>query len=365
MIEHACELMPGEEIYYTTGIQFIRINTLYQLLAMEGSPLLEVADSLLLIPDLLAYWLTGRKACEFTNATTTQLYDLTTGEWAWDLIDKMSLPARVFTEILPPAMELGTLLPNVSEEVGLNEDFTVLTVATHDTASAVIAVPAEGTDFAYISSGTWSLVGVETPGPIVTREAMHLNFTNEGGVAGRTRFLKNVMGLWLIQECRKTWAKEGNDYSYEELERLAAEAPAFGPVMNPDHPDFFSPGDMPYRISSYFEETEQRAPGSTGEIARCVFESLALKYQYVLRQASRLSEQPIETVHIVGGGSQNSLLCQLTADATGLPVLRRAGRGDRPGQRYGPGDGRRISRLAGRSPGDRPTLARRHQVRTW
>ncbi|MGB3680902.1 MAG: rhamnulokinase family protein [Rubrobacteraceae bacterium] len=321
MIEHACERVSREEIYQTTGTQFMRINTLYQLLSMKNSPLLEAADGLLLIPDLISYWLTGRKACEFTNATTTQLYDLAAGDWAWDLIEKMSLPARIFPEVLPPATELGTLLPDVAEEVGIEEDLVVLTVATHDTASAVAAVPGEGQDFAYISSGTWSLVGVETPEPVVTPEAMDSNFTNEGGVAGRTRFLKNVMGLWLLQECRKTWAVEGSDYSYEELQRLATEAPAFGPVVDPDHPDFFSPGDMPSRIGSYCEATGQEAPASPGATVRCVLESLALKYHHVLREASRLTGREIETIHVVGGGSLNSLLCQLTADAAGTPVL--------------------------------------------
>lgn len=320
MIEHALELVPKEEIYQTTGIQFVRINTLYQLLAMKKSPLLEVADRLLLVPDLICYWLTGRKVCEFTNATTTQLYDLEAGEWAWDLLQKMSLPAHIFPEILPPATELGPLLPEVTQEVGLDENFTVMTVGSHDTASAVVAVPAEGDDFAYISSGTWSLVGVETQEPIITGEAMNSNFTNEGGVGDRTRFLRNVMGLWLLQECRKTWAEEGEEYSYEDLEHLATEAPAFGPVVDPDHPAFFPPGDIPSRLKEFCEKTGQTVPEEPGQVARCVFESLALKYQWVLEQAARLSGKNVETVHVVGGGSQNALLCQLTADAASLPV---------------------------------------------
>ena len=321
MIERAFERVPKEEIYRTTGIQFIQINTLYQLLAMEGSPLLEIADSLLLIPDLICYWLTGRKACEFTNATTTQLYDLKLGDWAWELLDGVSLPAHMFPEIVPPATEFGHLLPEVAQEVGLSESFPVVTVGSHDTASAVVAVPAEEDDFAYISSGTWSLVGVETPEPFITQEAMELNFTNEGGVGGRTRFLKNVMGLWLLQECRRTWAEEGCDYSYEEIERMSREAPAFGSVVDPDHPAFFSPGDMPSRIREFCEKTGQATPEGPGQVARCVFESLALKYGQVLEQAARLGEQSVGTVHVVGGGSRNSLLCQLTAGASGLLVL--------------------------------------------
>jgi rhamnulokinase len=321
MVEKAFERVPKEEIYETTGIQFIRINTLYQLLAMQSSPLLEAAESLLLIPDLINYWLTGEKACELTNATTTQLYGLKAGGWAQDLLQRMSLPVDVFPKIVPPATELGPLLPEVAEEVGLGAQLPVVAVASHDTASAVVAVPAEGESFAYVSSGTWSLVGVETPQPVVTKEAMDANFTNEGGFGGRTRFLKNVMGLWLLQECRRVWAQEGQEYSYEELTRLAEEVPTSGPLVDPDHPSFLAPGDMPSRIRRLCEATDQRPPEESGQVARCIFESLALKYQWVVAQAGEIAGQNVEAVHVVGGGSQNSLLCQLTADATRLPVL--------------------------------------------
>src|SRR5919107_78397 len=321
MLARALEKMPKEEIYETTGIQFMRINTLYQLLAIQDSPLLEVADTLLLVPDLMNYWLTGEKACEFTNATTTQLYDLEAEGWAEDLLQKLSLPVDVFPKIVPPATELGPLLPEVAEEVGLGAQLPVIAVASHDTASAVVAVPAEGESFAYVSSGTWSLVGVETPEPVVTQEAMEANFTNEGGFEGRTRFLKNVMGLWLLQECRRIWAQEGQESSYEELTRLAEEAPASGPLVDPDHPSFLAPGDMPSRIRRFCEATDQRPPEELGQIARCIFESLALKYRWVVAQAGGIAGQNLEVVHVVGGGSQNSLLCQLTADATRLPIL--------------------------------------------
>jgi rhamnulokinase len=321
MIERAFEQSPKEEIYETTGVQFMRINTLYQLLAMQGSPLLEVADTLLLIPDLMNYWLTGEKTCEFTNATTTQLYDLEAEGWAEDLLQKMSLPDSIFPKIVPPATKLGSLLPEVAREVGLDAQLPVVAVASHDTASAVVAVPAEGDDFAYISSGTWSLIGVETPQPVVTPEAMKANFTNEGGFGGRTRFLKNVMGLWLLQECRRMWAKEGQDYSYEELTRLAEDAPAFGPLVDPDHHEFLSPGDMPSRIRRFCEATGQETPEEPGEIARCIFESLAMKYRWVVKQAGKITGQRVEAIHVVGGGSQNFLLCQLTADATQLPIV--------------------------------------------
>jgi rhamnulokinase len=321
MIEKAFERVPKEEIYRTTGIQFLPINTLYQLLAMEESPLLEVADIMLLIPDLINYWLTGEKACELTNATTTQLYDFGAGNWAWNLLSRFGLPAHILPEIVPSAAELGLLLPEVAKEVGLTSEIPVTAVASHDTASAVVAVPAENENFAYISSGTWSLVGVEIPRPVVAQAALDANFTNEGGFGGTTRFLKNVMGLWLLQECRRTWSEGGEDHSYEELTRLAESAPAFGPLIDPDHPAFLTPGDMPSRIRSFCEETGQRPPRGPGDIARCVFESLALKYRWSVERAEDITALPIEVIHIVGGGSQNSLLCQLTADAARLPVV--------------------------------------------
>ncbi len=319
MMERAAERMPREEVYRTTGIQFMPINTLYQLLAMRESPLLEAAETLLLIPDLINYWLTGEKFCEYTNATTTQLLDLGTNEWSQDLLKRMGLPTRVFSTIVPPATDLGPLLPEVAEEIGAG--LTVTPVASHDTASAVAAVPAEGEDFAYISSGTWSLVGVELPGPVVDDGALGANFTNEGGFGGTTRFLKNVTGLWLLQECRRTWAGEGQDYSYEELTRLAEGARAGGPLVDSDHPIFLAPGDMPSRIRRFCEGTGQRPPEGPAAVARCVFESLALKYRYAIEQAEDLTGREVRTIHVVGGGSQNALLCQMTADAAGLPVV--------------------------------------------
>jgi rhamnulokinase len=319
MMDEAFRLVPKEEIYQLTGIQFLPINTLYQLLPMRGSPLLEAAQTMLLIPDLMNYWLTGEKACEYTNATTTQLLDLEEGGWARNILEGMDLPSRILAPIVQPATELGSLLPEVAEEVGAGPP--VFAVASHDTASAVVAVPAEGEDFAYISSGTWSLVGVELPGPVVTEEGLRANFTNEGGFGGKTRLLKNVMGLWLLQECRRQWAKEGHEYSYEELARLAEDAPPAGPLVDPDHPAFLAPGDMASRIRSYCEETGQRPPEEPAAVARCVFESLALKYRHAIEQAESLAGRAIGTVNVVGGGSQNSLLCQLTADATRRPVL--------------------------------------------
>ena len=318
MMDEAFGLVPREEIYGTTGIQFLPINTVYQLVAMRGSPSLTIAESLLLIPDLINYWLTGERVSEYTNATTTQLIDFETGGWSRELLEGLDLPPRLFAPIVSPGTALGTLLPEVVKEVGAGPP--VFAVASHDTASAVVAVPALGEDFAYVSSGTWSLVGVETQEPVVTPEAMEANFTNEGGFGGRTRFLKNVMGLWLIQECRRQWAREGKEYSYEELALLAEGAPS-GPLVDPDHPAFLTPGDMTARIRRFCEETGQTPLEEPAAIARCVFESLALKYAYAIEQAQALTGRTVRSVNVVGGGSQNDFLCQLTADASGLPVV--------------------------------------------
>ncbi len=320
MDERAFDRVPREEIYATTGIQFMPINTLYQLLAMEGSPLLEAAQTLLMIPDLVGYWITGVRACESTNASTTQLYDPRSGNWAYGLLEKLGLPAQVFREIISPGTQLGPLLPGVAEETGIKGNLPVTAVASHDTASAVVAVPAQSENFAYISSGTWSLMGVELPEPAITPEGMHANFTNEGGFEGTTRFLKNVMGLWILQECRRTWAREGRDYSYEELAYLAEASQATGSVLDPDHPAFLRPGDMPGRIRRFCRETGQTPPGEPGTIVRCVLESLALKYRWVIERAEEITGRRVDAIHVVGGGVKNKLLCQLTANATRRPV---------------------------------------------
>jgi len=317
--ERAFGRMPKKEIYDTTGIQFMPINTLNQLLAFEDSPLLEAAETLLMTPDLIGYWLTGEKTWESTIASTTQLLDARSGDWAWGLLERMGIPGRLFGGIEVPGTELGPLLPNIAGETGA-EGTSVTSVASHDTASAVATVPTDDEDFAYISSGTWSLVGMELLAPVITADGMRANFTNEAGFGGTTRFLKNVMGLWILQECRKTWAREGHDYSYEELARRAERTPALGPVVDPDHPVFMSPGNMPSRIRRFCEATGQESPGEPGEVARCVLESLALKYRWVLEKAAEITGRDVRVVHVVGGGVRNELLCSLTADATGLPV---------------------------------------------
>lgn len=321
MLERAFGRVAKEEIYSSTGIQFMRINTLYQLLAMEDSPLLEVAQTLLMIPDLFSFWLTGRGAGEYTAATSTQLYRADGAGWDLRLMENLGVPARIFPDVVNPGTEIGPLLPAVAEETGLAGDTPVVAVASHDTASAVVAVPATGEDFAYVSSGTWSLVGVETREPVISYEGLRHNFTNEGGFAGTNRLLKNVMGLWLLQECRREWARRGKSYSYEDLVRLAEEAPAFGPVVDPDDPSLLAPGDVPARVARLCGRTGQKAPGDEGEMVRCIFESLALKYRWVTERAAEISGKDVRVLHVVGGGSRNDLLNQLTADAAAMPVL--------------------------------------------
>lgn len=319
MIEEACRRVPRAEIFEQTGIQFLQLNTLYQLLAMvvAGSPALEIAQTFLTIPDLLNYWLTGEMACEFTNATTTQCYNPREGDWAWDLLDRMGIPKHIFPKIIPPGTLLGKLTPAVAEELGVNQKHNpqVIAPACHDTGSAVAAVPAQESRFVWISSGTWSVMGTESPYPIITEQSLRNNFTNEGGVAGTFRFSKNVMGLWLVQECRRTWAQQGEAYSYDELVKMASQAPAFQAVIDPDYPEFFKPGDMPERIRRFCTLTGQPVPEDKGGIIRCALEGIALKYRWVLERLEEMLGYSLPKVYIVGGGTQNRLLSQFTADA--------------------------------------------------
>ncbi|WP_376791133.1 rhamnulokinase family protein [Thermoflexus sp.] len=337
MMEAVFQRVPPEEIYNRTGIQFMPINTLYQLFSMvvREDPQLEIAHTFLTIPDLFHYWLSGTIVCEFTNATTTQCYDPIRKDWAWDLLERLGIPTRFFPEVRPPGTILGRVLPEVTEETGLTQTW-VVAPASHDTGSAVAAVPFQHPDAAYISSGTWSLVGVEVREPVITEEARLYNFTNEGGVSGTFRLLKNVMGLWLLQECRRTWAKQAGKsiveeaggsstlpsaWEYEALIRQAEGAPPLRSLIDPDDPRFLPPGDMPMRIQVFCQETGQPIPKAHGEIVRCILESLALKYRWVIERLERLLGRQIPMIHIVGGGSRNALLCQWTADATGRPVL--------------------------------------------
>jgi len=322
MLQAAFDLVPREEIFEATGIQFMQINTLYQLLSMKlgDDAALEQAQTLLMIPDLFNYWFTGVKTCEFSIATTSQFYDPRQRDWAAPLLAKMGLPTDILQPIIQPGTIVGNLLPHIGEEAGLGS-VPVIAPACHDTGSAVAAVPAQGNDFAYISSGTWSLMGIEVTEPVISEESLAFNFTNEGGVCGTFRLLKNIMGLWLVQQCRRTWAQEGEELSYGEITEMAAQAPAFGPIVEPDAHDFLAPGDMPSRIRAFCARTGQRQPETKGEIVRCALESLALKYRWVIEKLEILSGKSLGTIHILGGGSQNQLLCQFAADATQRPVV--------------------------------------------
>ena len=321
--------VPAADLYAVTGIQQMPINTIYQLAAAARTPQLAAARTLLLIPDLLAYWLTGEIGAEVTNASTTQLYDTRAGDWAWDLIGRAGLPAGLFPALRQPGSLIGTLQPGVAGEPGLTGlgpgrpggPLPVIAVGSHDTASAVVAVPAQGRDFAYISCGTWSLVGVELDQPVLTEASRTANFTNETGVDGTVRYLRNVMGLWLLQESVRTWSAAGRRADLATLLDEAARMPPLQVVVDPDDPVFLPPGDMPARIAGAAQRTGQRPPADPPAVVRCILDSLALAYRARLREVQELSGRAVGTVHMVGGGVRNTLLLQLTADACGLPVV--------------------------------------------
>jgi sugar (pentulose or hexulose) kinase len=323
--------VPTETLYAVTGIQHLPINTIYQLAAAAGTPALSAAQTLLLIPDLLAYWLTGSVGVEVTNASTTGLLDVTTRTWALGLIEQAGIPDGIFPPLRLPGDPIGPITAGQTRvgsgdgagrpgalAGGNAEPVPLIAVGSHDTASAVVAVPAAGPRFAYISSGTWSLVGLELDAPVLTEESRLANFTNEGGIDGTIRYLRNVTGLWLLQECVRTWGISA------DLDSLLAAAAAEDPlryVFDADDPVFLPPGDMPTRICSWLSARDLPAPGSPAQLVRCILDSLALAYRRALLAAQSLSGRHADVVHVVGGGSRNDLLCQLTADATGLPVV--------------------------------------------
>lgn len=312
MPERVFEHVPRRELFERTGIQIMQINSLYQLYSMveSRSPQLEIADTFLTIPDLFHFWMTGSKACEYTNTTTTQMYDARAKTWANDLLERLGIPTGMLPEVVQPGTRLGDY-----------EGLPVIAPASHDTGSAVAAVPATDENFAYISSGTWSLAGVELDQPVITDAAFEMNLTNEGGVYGTTRLLKNVMGLWIVQQCAESWAAKGQRYSYQELTQRASTATPLQSVIAVNDRRFLSHGDHPARIREFCEETEQTVLKTPGQVVRAVLESLALAYRWVFEMLETASGQEIDVIHIVGGGSVNELLNQMTADATGKPVL--------------------------------------------
>jgi len=322
MVDEAFRLMARSDIFASTGIQFMQLNTLFQLLAMvqAKSPILDIAQTFVTIPDLFNYWLSGEITNEFTNATTTQCLDPLKRDWATHVLHTLDIPTHLFGPVTAPGAPIGTLLSDVAEETGAGK-VKVMLPACHDTGSAVVAVPAQNEDFAWLSSGTWSIMGAEVREPSVGLKALEYNFTNEGGVFGTWRLSKNIMGLWLIQECRGEWRRQGQDHSYDEMTRLAAESEAFLAVINPDDDTFFHPGDMPERIRQFCKRTNQHVPQNKGEVLRVALESLALKYRWVLERTEELSGKRLEPIHIIGGGTKNRLLNQFTADSTNRTVV--------------------------------------------
>ena len=322
MLADAFRRMPRSEIFAKTGIQFMQINTLYQLLAMaiQKSPLLDVAETFVTIPDLFNYWLSGELTNEFTNATTTQCFDPIQRNWALPVLQAMDVPVKLFKPVTESGTPIGKLKPQIAEETG-SGGVQIILPACHDTGSAVVAVPAKNQDFAWISSGTWSIMGVEVQQPCVNAEALSYNFTNEGGVFETWRLSKNIMGLWLIQECKHAWARHGDDLSYDELTAMAVSAKPFMAVIDPDDERFLHPGDMPARIRSYCLDTKQAVPNSKGEIIRVALEGLALKYRWVLERLEELEARRFSPIYIIGGGTRNRLLNQFTANATQREVL--------------------------------------------
>lgn len=324
MMEYAQTIMPKEEIFDHTGLAFMSFNTLYQLLALqrEHDMAFESAKTLLFTPDLLSYFLTGEMGTEYTIASTAQLTDPRTRSWSDAMMDTFGFRRELFTPIHEPGVVRGVLRESVCEELRLKGEIKMVSCGQHDTAAAVAAVPANGERFAYISSGTWSLLGAETQQPVISPGVMNANYTNEGGVCGTTRVLKNIMGMWIVQECRRQWLKEGECEDFAGLAAKAQQEKAFLALIDPDDQRFMAPGNMPRRIQEYCAETKQPVPQTRSEICRVVYESLALKYRWALHRLERdILGHEVDCLHIVGGGSNNTLLNRMTASAVGKPVL--------------------------------------------
>ena len=316
------KLIPREEVYGLTGIQIMNFNSLFQLFRAKETNFapFEAADKILFMPDLLSYLLTGKQVCEYTEASTSQLLNPFTRQFVPSLLEKAGIPATLLHPLVDPGSVIGTLTDALAEETGVGK-VPVVAVVGHDTASAVLSVPADDRNFAYLSSGTWSLMGVETETPVVTKESFENNFTNEGGVEGTTRFLKNITGMWLLEECRREWAKEGRNYSYAEMMKLAEQEGTSPSIVNPDDERLASPARMTASISTICREKGLPVPVSDAAFIRCIFDSLAFRYREVLEQLTEMVSFPIDKLHVIGGGSQNTLLNQLTANAIQKPVL--------------------------------------------
>ena len=319
--EKVNRIIPAEELYAVAGLQTMNFNTIYQLFVHreEDPEAWALATRMLNIPDLLNYFLTGVMANEYTILSTGALLDAKKRDFADDLLKKLNIPKNLFGNVVQPGTVLGGLLPQVLGETG-KTDAKVMTVASHDTASAVLAVPTQEEDFIYISSGTWSLMGTELKDPLINAQSRAANFTNEGGVLNTIRFLKNIMGLWIIQESRRQWKREGKDYSFAQMEAWAKEAPAFRSIIDVDDASFSTLGNMPEKIREFCRKTNQPVPETVGEVVRCIYESLALKYRFVAEHIQNMMGKKAKVIHVVGGGTKDGFLSQMTADACGIPV---------------------------------------------
>jgi len=322
MMERAFNLMSKDEIYKYTGIQFMQLNSIFQLLSIveTQSISLSVIEKLLFMPDLFNFFMTGEKLSEYSIASTSQLLNAKDKTWEPAIFEKLNLPIKIMAPVIQPGSVIAKILPEITEETGI-QAVDVIAPACHDTASAVAAVPAQLSNWAYLSSGTWSLVGIEVKTPIINENSLKHNFTNEGGINQTIRFLRNTMGLWLLQKCSLSWRQNGEELTYAEITNMAKKATPFKCIVNPDDLTFLNPPDMPTAILDFCKKTNQPYPESKGEFARCIFESLALKYRYILELINSMRGETIEVLHIVGGGSQNELLNQFTANSTGLEVI--------------------------------------------
>ncbi|MDR1169430.1 MAG: rhamnulokinase [Prevotellaceae bacterium] len=311
-----------KEVYELTGIQIMNFNSLFQLYAAsrESSSALKAAKNILFMPDALSYMLTGNKVCEYTIASTSQILNPRTKEFESRLFEPAGIPASLMLPLVMPGKITGNILDSIQTECGIGQT-PVIAVAGHDTASAIAAIPAENENFAYLSSGTWSLMGIELKEPVISEQSFALNFTNEGGIEGTTRFLKNITGMWLLEQCRKEWEGHGKSYTYDEIVRMSDSVEGFQSIIDPDYPGFANPASMPEAIAARCADTNQKAPESDAEYIRCIFDSLALKYKYVLDSLRQVAPFKIERLHVIGGGSQNRLLNQLIANSINLPVI--------------------------------------------